>query len=130
MDTEIVENDAQQMLIPVQDIPIKKAKPSEEKTKIIQKQAIEKPNTHKKQIKERKADYVPVKEKKAKEKTENSSIKMPERRRLIAPVRQTYHIEKELVEKVKIYAYIERMKISEVVNLALKDYLKDKKLSI
>lgn len=43
--------------------------------------------------------------------------------------RQTYHVEIDLVEMVKRYAYIERLKISEVVNLALKEFFQDKKFT-
>lgn len=37
--------------------------------------------------------------------------------------RRTYHIQDELHEKVKAYAYWERVSISEVVNAALKQFL-------
>lgn len=43
--------------------------------------------------------------------------------------RQTYHVEVELIEKVKRYAYIERLKISEVINRALKEFFQDKKFT-
>ena len=36
--------------------------------------------------------------------------------------RRTYHIQDELHEKVKAYAYWERVSISEVVNAALKQF--------
>ena len=42
-------------------------------------------------------------------------------------IRQTYHLDKELIELIKKYAYIERMKISEVVNIALKEFFIMKK---
>lgn len=42
--------------------------------------------------------------------------------------RQTYHVEVDLIEKVKRYAYIERLKISEVINLALKEFFQDRGL--
>jgi len=41
--------------------------------------------------------------------------------------RQTYYLKLSLIEKVVDYAYWERLKISEVVNIALEKYLKDKK---
>jgi hypothetical protein len=43
--------------------------------------------------------------------------------------RQTYHVEVDLIEKVKRYAYIERLKISEVVNRALKEFFQDKEFT-
>lgn len=42
--------------------------------------------------------------------------------------RQTYHLNSKLIQKVKSYAYWERLKISEVINLALEDFFKDKKV--
>lgn len=42
--------------------------------------------------------------------------------------RQTYHVEVELIEKVKRYAYLERLKISEVINRALKEFFQDRGL--
>ena len=81
-------------------------------------------------------DTIPKKEEEEKEKKETKNKKqekisienikeLPERYKFQNPIRQTYHIEKELVEKVKLYAYIKRLRISEVVNIALKQYLKD-----
>ena len=42
--------------------------------------------------------------------------------------RQTYHLNSELIHKVKNYAYWERLKISEVINLALQDFFKNRKV--
>lgn len=36
--------------------------------------------------------------------------------------RQTYYIRVELIEKLKAYAYWERKKISEVVNMAIDEF--------
>jgi len=44
--------------------------------------------------------------------------------------RQTYYLRTDLEEKVKSYAYWERLKISGVVNLALEDFFKLKKVHI
>ncbi len=41
-------------------------------------------------------------------------------------MRKTYVVKKDLVEKVERYAYWGRLKIQDVVNNALKEYLKDK----
>jgi len=43
--------------------------------------------------------------------------------------RQTYHLEIDLVEKIKKYSYWERVKVSEVVNQALREFFKDKKFT-
>lgn len=43
--------------------------------------------------------------------------------------RQTYHLEKDLIKKIKDYAYWKRLKISEVVNQALREFLKGKKFT-
>jgi len=43
--------------------------------------------------------------------------------------RQTYHLETDLIEKVKKYAYWERVKVSEVVNEALREFFKGKKFT-
>ena len=43
--------------------------------------------------------------------------------------RQTYHLEIDLVEKIKKYAYWERLKVSEVVNRALREFFKNKKFT-
>ena len=40
--------------------------------------------------------------------------------------RQTYHLEKDLIKKIKAYAYWKRLKISEVVNQALREFFKGK----
>jgi len=42
--------------------------------------------------------------------------------------RQTYHLKVELIEKVREYAYWERLGVSEVVNIALEEFFKDKKI--
>lgn len=42
-------------------------------------------------------------------------------------IRQTYHLNKDVIEKIKKYSYIERLKISEVVNVALKEFFITKK---
>jgi hypothetical protein len=42
--------------------------------------------------------------------------------------RQTYFLRSDIEEKIKGYAYWERLKISEVVNLALESFFKDKKV--
>lgn len=42
--------------------------------------------------------------------------------------RQTYHLKKEFIDKVQAYAYWERLGISEVVNSALEEYFKHKKV--
>ncbi len=39
--------------------------------------------------------------------------------------RQTYHIQEELIEKIRAYAYWKRMGISETVNVALEQFLGD-----
>lgn len=44
-------------------------------------------------------------------------------------MRQTYHLELDLIEKIKKYAYWERLKVSEVVNKALREFFKDKKFT-
>ena len=43
--------------------------------------------------------------------------------------RQTYHLEMDLVEKIKKFAYWERLKVSDVVNQALREFFKDKKFT-
>lgn len=43
--------------------------------------------------------------------------------------RQTYHIEVGLINKIKECAYWERLKVSEVVNQALKEFFKGKKFT-
>lgn len=43
--------------------------------------------------------------------------------------RQTYHLEIDLIKKVKDYAYWQRLKISDVVNQALKEFFKNKKFT-
>lgn len=43
--------------------------------------------------------------------------------------RQTYHLEMDLVEKIKKFAYWERIKVSEVVNQALREFFKGKKFT-
>jgi len=43
--------------------------------------------------------------------------------------RQTYHLEKDLIEKIKKYAYLERLKVSEVVNEALREFFKGKRFT-
>ena len=45
-------------------------------------------------------------------------------------LRQTYHLDVDNVEKIKQYAYIERLKISEVVNRALEDFFKKNKFTL
>jgi hypothetical protein len=63
--------------------------------------------------------------------SEKPKIKLPERKKICPnAIRQTYHIDNELAEKIKIYAYIARLGISEVVNEAVKEYLKDKNLNL
>ena len=42
--------------------------------------------------------------------------------------RKTYHIQDELHEKVKSFAYWERLRISDVVNMALNDFFKSVKV--
>lgn len=42
--------------------------------------------------------------------------------------RQTYYIQVELIEKLRAYAYWERKKISEVVNMALDEFFKDREV--
>lgn len=44
--------------------------------------------------------------------------------------RQTYHLSHDNIEKVKKYAYIERLKISEVVNKALEEFFEKKKFAL
>ena len=44
---------------------------------------------------------------------------------VLAKRRQTYYIRIDLVEKLKSYAYWERRGISETVNMALEEFLKD-----
>ena len=46
----------------------------------------------------------------------------------IGTKRQTYHIYVDLIAKLRGYAYWERRKISEVVNCALEQFFKDKKI--
>ena len=43
--------------------------------------------------------------------------------------RQTYHLETDLIEKIKKYAYWERLRVSEVVNKALREFFKNKKFT-
>ncbi len=45
-------------------------------------------------------------------------------------LRQTYHLNVDNVEKIKQYAYIERLKISEVVNRALEDFFKKNRITL
>ncbi len=45
-------------------------------------------------------------------------------------LRQTYHLDVDNVEKIKQYAYIERLKISEVVNKALEEFFKKNKFTL
>jgi hypothetical protein len=42
--------------------------------------------------------------------------------------RQTYHLKVEIIEKVRGYAYWERLGVSEVVNIALEEFFKDKEI--
>jgi len=49
-----------------------------------------------------------------------------ERRILEGYTRKTYVVRKDLVEKVERYAYWGRVKIQDIVNSALAEYLKDK----
>lgn len=42
--------------------------------------------------------------------------------------RQTYYLKLSLIEKVMSYAYWERFKISEVVNISLENFFKSKKV--
>ena len=42
--------------------------------------------------------------------------------------RQTYHIRIDLIPKIKEYAYFEKVDISEVVNTAIQNFLKEYKL--
>lgn len=42
--------------------------------------------------------------------------------------RQTYYIRVELIEKLRAYAYWERKKISEVVNMAIDGFFKDREV--
>lgn len=42
--------------------------------------------------------------------------------------RQTYYIRVELIEKLKAYAYWERRKMSEVVNMVLEEFFKDQEV--
>jgi len=51
---------------------------------------------------------------------EKENIKSP-----LVKHRRTYHIQDDLHEKVKAYAYWERMSISDVVNTAFKQFLDD-----
>jgi len=43
--------------------------------------------------------------------------------------RQTYHLDLDLIEKIKKYAYWQRLKVSEVVNQALREFFKNKKFT-
>jgi len=43
--------------------------------------------------------------------------------------RQTYHMEIELIDKIKEYAYWKRLKVSEVVNEALREFFKNRKFT-
>lgn len=43
--------------------------------------------------------------------------------------RQTYHLENDLIKKIREYAYWKRLKISEVVNQALREFFKGKKFT-
>lgn len=43
--------------------------------------------------------------------------------------RQTYHLETDLIEKIKKYAYCQRLKVSEVVNQALSEFFKGKRFT-
>lgn len=42
--------------------------------------------------------------------------------------RQTYYILVELIEKIRAYAYWERLGISEVINCALEEFFAEKKI--
>jgi len=43
--------------------------------------------------------------------------------------RQTYHLPIELIETIRKYAYLERLKVSEVVNQALREFFKNRKFT-
>lgn len=43
--------------------------------------------------------------------------------------RQTYHLDLDLIEKIKKYAYWQRLKVSEVVNQALREFFKNRKFT-
>jgi len=43
--------------------------------------------------------------------------------------RQTYHLDTDLIEKIKKYAYWKRLKVSEVVNEALREFFKGKRFT-
>jgi len=42
--------------------------------------------------------------------------------------RQTYYVQLELIEEIRRYSYWERCRISDVVNMALEEFFKGKKL--
>ena len=42
--------------------------------------------------------------------------------------RQTYYVQLDLIEEIRRYAYWERCRISDVINMALEEFFKDKKL--
>ncbi len=44
-------------------------------------------------------------------------------------IRQTYHLERDLIKKTKNYTCWKRLKISQVVNQALQEFLKGKKFT-
>ncbi len=43
--------------------------------------------------------------------------------------RQIYHLDIDLINKVKKYAYWKRLKVSEVVNQALREFIKGKRFT-
>jgi hypothetical protein len=44
------------------------------------------------------------------------------------PTRQTYYLDKEMIEKIRAYAWWDRLGVSEVVNIALMEFFKGKKV--
>lgn len=43
--------------------------------------------------------------------------------------RQTYQLETDLIRKINEYAYWERLKVSEVVNQALREFFRNRKFT-
>ncbi|MFC1566622.1 hypothetical protein ACFL4A_02145 [bacterium] len=80
-----------------------------------------------KEIKKEEIKQVKEIEKASKPNPKETISILPEKRKLVDPIRQTYYIEKALVERVKLFAYVKRHRISEVVNLAVEEYLEKNK---
>lgn len=62
------------------------------------------------------------------EKTQLETNKENKKEETVGKKRQTYYIHLDLIEKIRAYAYWERLGISEVVSCALEQFLADKEI--